>query len=118
MLIVDYFTTRSSANGAAKNEDDIEMKYALLGAGIGIFLVVSFVLIKIYMIKKHIYENELTVVSGTHKQKTRRDVLETWEMSACPAPFRETLPRYSIQTKPLIKVRLELSSDRIMKTAN
>uniref|UniRef100_A0A4W3GS12 Uncharacterized protein n=1 Tax=Callorhinchus milii TaxID=7868 RepID=A0A4W3GS12_CALMI len=34
--------------------------YALLGAGIGLFLVISFVLIKVYMIKKHIFENEFS----------------------------------------------------------
>ncbi|XP_048419187.1 uncharacterized protein LOC125467424 isoform X1 [Stegostoma tigrinum] len=69
----DYFTTGSSANGAAKNEDEIEIKYALLGAGIGIFLVVSFVLIKIYMIKKHIYENELTDTPSRQSHSLREE---------------------------------------------
>ncbi|XP_067828469.1 uncharacterized protein [Heptranchias perlo] len=71
MIIKDYFTTRASANGTAKNEEEMEVKYALLGAGIGIFLVLSFVLIKIYMIKKHINENDLTDPPSRQSQSLR-----------------------------------------------
>uniref|UniRef100_UPI00398EA287 transmembrane protein 273-like n=1 Tax=Pristiophorus japonicus TaxID=55135 RepID=UPI00398EA287 len=73
ILSLDYFTTTASTNGAAKNEDDIEIKYALLGAAIGIFLVVSFVLVKIYMIKKHIYENDLTDPPSRQSQTLREE---------------------------------------------
>ncbi|XP_078055769.1 transmembrane protein 273-like isoform X2 [Mustelus asterias] len=73
MEIEGFFTTTASANGAAKNEDEVEIKYALLGAGIGMFLVVSFVVIKIYMIKKHIYENELTDTPSRQSQSLREE---------------------------------------------
>ncbi|XP_059802761.1 transmembrane protein 273-like isoform X2 [Hemitrygon akajei] len=69
----DYFTTKASANGTSKDGDEIEMKYALMGAGIGIFLVVSFVLVKIYMIKKHIYENELSDPPSRQSQSLREE---------------------------------------------
>ncbi|GCB70222.1 transmembrane protein 273-like isoform X2 [Scyliorhinus torazame] len=73
MEIGGYFTTRASANGAAKNEDEIELKYALLGGGIGIFLVISFVVVKICMIRKHIYENELTDTPSRQSQSLREE---------------------------------------------
>ncbi|XP_041032299.1 transmembrane protein 273-like isoform X1 [Carcharodon carcharias] len=73
ILSLDYFTSRTSANGAAKNEDEIEIKYALLGAGIGIFLVISFVLVKIYMINKHIYENDLTDTPSRQSHSLREE---------------------------------------------
>ncbi|XP_051897356.1 transmembrane protein 273-like isoform X2 [Pristis pectinata] len=69
----DYFTTKASANGTDKDGDGIELKYALMGAGIGIFLVVSFVLVKIYMIKKHIYENDLTDPPSKQSQSLREE---------------------------------------------
>ncbi|XP_072138991.1 uncharacterized protein [Mobula birostris] len=73
ILLFYYFTTKASANGASKDGDEIEMKYALMGAGIGIFLVVSFVLVKIYMIKKHIYENDLTDPPSRQSQSLREE---------------------------------------------
>ncbi|XP_069741439.1 uncharacterized protein [Narcine bancroftii] len=73
MLTSDYFMMKASANGTTKDDDDIEVKYALMGAGIGIFLVVSFVLIKIYMIKKHIYENELSDPPSRQSQSLREE---------------------------------------------
>ncbi|XP_007902766.1 transmembrane protein 273 [Callorhinchus milii] len=60
MLSLDYLTAQASAGDATEKSDEIDVKYALLGAGIGLFLVISFVLIKVYMIKKHIFENEFS----------------------------------------------------------
>ncbi|XP_069741440.1 transmembrane protein 273-like isoform X3 [Narcine bancroftii] len=73
IFLFDYFMMKASANGTTKDDDDIEVKYALMGAGIGIFLVVSFVLIKIYMIKKHIYENELSDPPSRQSQSLREE---------------------------------------------
>ncbi|XP_078284419.1 transmembrane protein 273-like isoform X2 [Rhinoraja longicauda] len=67
----DYFTAKASATGT--DGDEIDVQYALMGAGIGIFLVVAFLLIKVYMIKKHIYENDLTDPPSRQSQPTREE---------------------------------------------
>ncbi|XP_032868508.1 transmembrane protein 273 [Amblyraja radiata] len=71
ILSLDYFTTKVSATGT--DGDEVDLKYALMGAGIGIFLVVTFLVIKIYMIKKHIYENDLTDPLSKQSQSVREE---------------------------------------------
>ncbi|XP_027014929.1 transmembrane protein 273 isoform X2 [Tachysurus fulvidraco] len=37
---------------------ETEMKYAGIGIGVGIFLSVCFIAVKVYMIKRHLLDNE------------------------------------------------------------
>ncbi|XP_071319717.1 transmembrane protein 273-like isoform X2 [Trachinotus anak] len=41
----------------ADSEEKLETKYAWIGAGIGLFLAAGFIIIKVYIIRKHVYEN-------------------------------------------------------------
>uniref|UniRef100_A0A9J7X6L8 Uncharacterized protein n=1 Tax=Cyprinus carpio carpio TaxID=630221 RepID=A0A9J7X6L8_CYPCA len=40
-----------------------EIKYAVIGAGIGLFFSICFLLIKMYIIKKQVHDNEFSDTS-------------------------------------------------------
>ncbi|XP_066549430.1 transmembrane protein 273 [Amia ocellicauda] len=59
LLFIESLLTKAHGDGL-NTADEIEVKYAAIGAGIGAFLSVCFVAIKLYMIKKHMLDNELS----------------------------------------------------------
>ncbi|KAK7123183.1 hypothetical protein R3I94_020089 [Phoxinus phoxinus] len=50
-------------NGQDSSSDEPEIKYAVIGAGIGLFFSICFLLLKIYIIKKQMLDNEPSDVS-------------------------------------------------------
>uniref|UniRef100_A0A8C9SQK7 Uncharacterized protein n=1 Tax=Scleropages formosus TaxID=113540 RepID=A0A8C9SQK7_SCLFO len=46
--------------GLARSCSLAEVKYAIIGVGIGVFFSLCFVAIKFYMLKKHMLDNELS----------------------------------------------------------
>ncbi|MGH0116715.1 UNVERIFIED_CONTAM: hypothetical protein FKN15_021263 [Acipenser sinensis] len=57
----EYLSTKVNGTGL-DSEDYPEVKYAVLGAGIGAIFALCFVAIKLYMIKKHMLDNELSEI--------------------------------------------------------
>ncbi|XP_036377556.1 transmembrane protein 273-like isoform X2 [Megalops cyprinoides] len=49
----------------------IEVKYAIIGAGIGLFFSVIFVVVKLYMLKKHMLDNDLSDTEQSRKLSVR-----------------------------------------------
>ncbi|XP_053496670.1 transmembrane protein 273-like isoform X1 [Ictalurus furcatus] len=59
LFIVDtLFIHVRGDDPSAVQEPASELKYALIGIGIGVFLSICFLAIKIYMIKRHMLDNE------------------------------------------------------------
>nr|XP_026171549.1 transmembrane protein 273 [Mastacembelus armatus] len=50
----------------ATSEEKPEIKYALIGAGIGIFIIAGFIILKICIIRKHVHDN--STVSTMRRQ--------------------------------------------------
>ncbi|XP_075466381.1 transmembrane protein 273 isoform X2 [Ascaphus truei] len=42
------------------SDEELDVRYALIGAGVGALLGVSFIAIKLYMIKKHMMDNHVS----------------------------------------------------------
>ncbi|XP_033886567.1 transmembrane protein 273-like [Acipenser ruthenus] len=59
ILSLECLSTKVNGTGL-DSEDDPEVKYAVLGAGIGAIFALCFVAIKLYMIKKHMLDNDLS----------------------------------------------------------
>ncbi|KAJ8404880.1 hypothetical protein AAFF_G00332670 [Aldrovandia affinis] len=62
----------NNENGTTNNK---EVKYALLGAGIGMFCSLCFLALKYYMFKKNILDNDLTD-SGKKRSSLRAVTME------------------------------------------
>ncbi|KAK6487463.1 transmembrane protein 273-like [Huso huso] len=65
ILSLDCLSTKVNGTGL-DSEDEPEVKYAVLGAGIGAIFALCFLAVKLYMIKKHMLDNELSD-TGTGK---------------------------------------------------
>ncbi|KAG5855309.1 transmembrane protein 273-like [Anguilla anguilla] len=58
------------------NADEKDFKYAAIGIGIGAFFSVCFVAIKLYMLRKHIFDNALSDCDSTARPSSRTVVVE------------------------------------------
>ncbi|XP_064418644.1 transmembrane protein 273-like [Latimeria chalumnae] len=58
LFLLDCLSAKVYANGTKDDLPDI--KYALIGAGIGAFLAICFLALKFYMIKRNLLELETT----------------------------------------------------------
>ncbi|XP_046710434.1 uncharacterized protein LOC124389171 isoform X2 [Silurus meridionalis] len=59
ILVVDTFFMHVTGDDTSpKQEPASELKYAAIGIGVGVLLSICFLAIKIYMIKKHMLDNE------------------------------------------------------------
>ncbi|XP_029933851.1 transmembrane protein 273-like [Myripristis murdjan] len=56
ILITEYLLLSVRADGA-DSEEQTDLRFALIGAGIGLFFAAVFMVIKIYMIRKHMLDN-------------------------------------------------------------
>ncbi|KAA8579411.1 hypothetical protein FQN60_000130 [Etheostoma spectabile] len=53
VLITEYLLTSVRGDGADSSEK-LEIKYVLIGGGIGLFLAAGFIIFKLYIIWKHV----------------------------------------------------------------
>nr|XP_015201736.1 PREDICTED: putative uncharacterized protein C10orf128 homolog [Lepisosteus oculatus] len=72
VLLTDVLVVEVHANGS-KSPDEPEIKYAVIGAGIGAFLALCFVVIKLYMIKKHMLDNDLSDYDSGKRPSLRNE---------------------------------------------
>ncbi|XP_063819479.1 transmembrane protein 273 isoform X2 [Pseudophryne corroboree] len=50
----------SCAHASGKVEEEIDIRYAVIGACLGTVFAVAFIVIKLYMIKKHMLDNNFS----------------------------------------------------------
>ncbi|KAK2885065.1 transmembrane protein 273-like [Channa argus] len=56
VLITESLLTRVKGDGT-DSEEKLDIKYVLVGAGIGLLLVALFIIAKICIIRKHVHDN-------------------------------------------------------------
>ncbi|XP_067226148.1 uncharacterized protein [Chanodichthys erythropterus] len=60
--------------GQDSSGDEPEIKYAVIGAGIGLFFSICFLLMKMYIIRKQMLDNEPSDVSERRASSRANDV--------------------------------------------
>ncbi|KAF4106975.1 hypothetical protein G5714_012965 [Onychostoma macrolepis] len=55
------------------SSDEPEIKYAIIGAGIGLFLSICFLLIKLYIIRKQVHDSEQERSDASLRRASARD---------------------------------------------
>ncbi|XP_051795827.1 transmembrane protein 273-like [Acanthochromis polyacanthus] len=74
VLITDWLLMSVRGDGA-DSEEQLEIKYVLIGCGIGLFLVVGFILMKVCIIRKQVCETEKPHQSApSHLSQSERHV--------------------------------------------
>ncbi|KAG7492636.1 hypothetical protein MATL_G00016400 [Megalops atlanticus] len=70
MLLIDTLVMKVHGNDP-NSTNEKEVKYALIGAGIGLFFSVIFVVVKLYMLKKHMLDNDLSDIEQPRRSSVR-----------------------------------------------
>ncbi|XP_018581956.1 transmembrane protein 273-like isoform X2 [Scleropages formosus] len=60
VYLIDSLLTKVQGDDPNSKDEPVEVKYAIIGVGIGVFFSLCFVAIKFYMLKKHMLDNELS----------------------------------------------------------
>ncbi|XP_030060717.1 transmembrane protein 273 isoform X2 [Microcaecilia unicolor] len=76
LLCFDFLSADGSATEA--NEEKIEIKYVVIGSCIGGILAIAFIAVKLYMIKKHMLDNDLSD-SESFKMNSLRETIRNRE---------------------------------------
>ncbi|XP_072281288.1 transmembrane protein 273 isoform X2 [Pyxicephalus adspersus] len=66
----------SGVHTSEKLEEGLDIRYAIIGASLGAIFAVTFIAIKLYMIKKHMMDNNFAGESGSFNLKMRYE--DTW----------------------------------------
>ncbi|OCT72183.1 hypothetical protein XELAEV_18035153mg [Xenopus laevis] len=53
------------------NEEEFDVQYAVIGACVGAVLAVSFIAVKLYMIKKHMFDNNFSESESLNQRSFR-----------------------------------------------
>ncbi|XP_036377547.1 transmembrane protein 273-like isoform X1 [Megalops cyprinoides] len=70
VLLIDTLLMKVHGNDP-NSTNETEVKYAIIGAGIGLFFSVIFVVVKLYMLKKHMLDNDLSDTEQSRKLSVR-----------------------------------------------
>ncbi|XP_023131314.2 uncharacterized protein LOC111572059 isoform X2 [Amphiprion ocellaris] len=70
VLITDWLLMSVRGDGA-DSEEQLEIKYVLIGCGIGLFLVVGFILMKVCIIRKQRHQSAPSRLSQSERPVTR-----------------------------------------------
>ncbi|XP_031761626.1 transmembrane protein 273 [Xenopus tropicalis] len=54
-----------------KNKEEFDVQYAVIGACVGAILAVSFIAVKLYMIKKHMFDNNFSESESLNQRSFR-----------------------------------------------
>ncbi|XP_056628035.1 transmembrane protein 273-like [Triplophysa dalaica] len=66
--------THVKGQNSTSDEPASEIKYAVIGVGIGFFFSICFLVIKIYIIRKHMHENDELALSSRRASVRNVDV--------------------------------------------
>ncbi|XP_029466624.1 transmembrane protein 273 isoform X2 [Rhinatrema bivittatum] len=77
LLCLDFLRADGSAT-EANEEEEIDIKYAVIGACIGAILAIAFIAIKLYMIKKHMLDNDFSDTES-YRINSLRDTMKNRE---------------------------------------
>ncbi|XP_067226150.1 uncharacterized protein [Chanodichthys erythropterus] len=69
-----YCLLVTRVKGQDSSGDEPEIKYAVIGAGIGLFFSICFLLMKMYIIRKQMLDNEPSDVSERRASSRANDV--------------------------------------------
>nr|XP_033798196.1 transmembrane protein 273 isoform X2 [Geotrypetes seraphini] len=76
LLCLDFL--RADGSATETNEEKIEIKYVVIGSCIGTILAIAFIAVKLYMIRKHMLDNELSD-SESYKMDSLRETFRSRE---------------------------------------
>ncbi|XP_029384085.1 V-set and transmembrane domain-containing protein 4 isoform X1 [Echeneis naucrates] len=75
----------SHARGDGAHEEKLEIKYVMIGCAIGLFFLVGFIIVKLYIIRKHLHDNSTDAQRRSSRNRRRNAALPVVKWTFRPA---------------------------------